>query len=234
MCFDSVPYKETFELRCGHRFYCQGCWKSYLSEKAEAAAATLGTKCIQKGCDARLTRENWESLAKPDDLKRYVALYSITCSRCLLLICIAFWFRYRYFFMKSFVDTNPKLGFCPNPACDRAVRYTGFGRPMDVVECTCGARYCFACGLENHNPVTCEMVTRWRDRNQDEQESLKLIAATSKQCPHCGMPTERMFTTLSLLCMRYPQYDTGNEGCHHMTCRKEVGGCGRECTVTLI
>lgn len=62
---------------------------------------------------------------------------------------------------------------------------------MDVVECTCGARYCFACGLENHNPVTCEMVVRWRDRNQDEQESLKLIAATSKQCPHCGLPTER-------------------------------------------
>lgn len=101
--------------------------------------------------------------------------------------------------MKSFVDTNPKLGFCPNPSCDRAVRYTGFGRPMDVVECTCGARYCFACGLENHNPVTCEQVTRWRDRNQDDQESIKLIAATSKQCPHCGLPTERAAFIYSVL-----------------------------------
>ncbi len=54
------------------------------------------------------------------------------------------------------------------------------------------------------------MMVRWRERNQSDQDSLKLIQATSKPCAHCHMPTER------------------NEGCNHMTCRKEVGGCGKE------
>jgi len=48
----------------------------------------------------------------------------------------------------------------------------------------------------------------WNERNSDDQESMRLIKATSKPCFHCNRPTTR------------------NEGCNHMTCRKETGGCG--------
>jgi hypothetical protein len=39
----------------------------------------------------------------------------------------------------------------------------------------------FACGMEYHNPVTCDMVNKWRERNQDDQASIKLVMASSKQ-----------------------------------------------------
>jgi len=69
-----------------------------------------------------------------------------------------------------------------------------------VVECECGARFCFHCGREKHNPVTCEQLTQWQDRLSSDDESLKMIRATTKPCFHCGWPTER------------------NNGCNHMTC----------------
>lgn len=68
----------------------------------------------------------------------------------------------------------------------------------------------FACGMENHNPVTCDQLSKWQQRNSDDQESIRLVMATSKPCYHCGIPTTRV------------------DGCNHMTCRKEKGGCGGE------
>jgi ariadne-1 len=187
VCFDTIDVKDVPSLACGHALFCRDCWRGYLHDRAETGAATLNTKCMSKGCPVMATGEDWSRLAAPKDLERY-----------------------HFFYMKSFVNSNRKIAFCPNPRCSNAVSYSGFGTPMDVVECTCGARYCFACGLENHNPVTCALVVRWRELNSNDQESIALVKATSKQCPHCGMATER------------------NEGCNHMTCRKEVGGCGGE------
>jgi ariadne-1 len=89
-----------------------------------------------------------------------------------------------------------------NPSCGRAIQFLGAGKPSVVVECACGSRFCFACGFEQHNPITCEMLNKWRERNSDDEESLRLVKATSKQCFHCGFPTER------------------NQGCNHMTCSR--------------
>lgn len=52
--------------------------------------------------------------------------------------------------MKSFVEANRKISFCPNPNCENAVRFLGFGRPVDVVECTCGLRYWSVSSLVSH------------------------------------------------------------------------------------
>eukprot|EP01112_Ceratiomyxa_fruticulosa_P000745 TRINITY_DN1067_c0_g1_i1.p1 TRINITY_DN1067_c0_g1~~TRINITY_DN1067_c0_g1_i1.p1 ORF type:complete len:814 (+),score=189.52 TRINITY_DN1067_c0_g1_i1:311-2752(+) len=83
-------------------------------------------------------------------------------------------------------------------------------RPNDVVECICGTRFCFGCGNEKHNPVSCKQLAEWRLRNQDDKESETVVQATSKPCFHCGIPTERVL------------------GCNHMVCRKNQGGCGGE------
>jgi len=64
--------------------------------------------------------------------------------------------------------------------------------------------------MESHNPVTCDQLSKWQQRNSDDQESIRLVMATSKPCYHCGIPTTRV------------------DGCNHMTCRKEKGGCGGE------
>ncbi len=154
-----------------------------------------------KNCTLRLSPLHWKRMAAPVDYKRY-----------------------QYFYLKQFVESTSNLGFCPNPTCTKVVKFSGLGRPADVVECMCGQKYCFSCCAEAHNPVSCEQLQLWREKNSSDTESIKVqscvavvclcrsflfgcvsdscfkyILATSKQCPHCHMATER------------------NEGCNHST-----------------
>lgn len=90
------------------------------------APATLQTKCMFKGCDAKLTREHWEKLARPKDLQRCVALFSILPPPLFLFLLdnaelTLRSLSFKYFYMKSFIEHNPKLAFCPNPLCENAV-----------------------------------------------------------------------------------------------------------------
>lgn len=188
ICYESVPYDFTFSLNCGHKYYCLDCWKEYLKESTiRSGSQIVNTRCIYPKCTVKLNSDHWKKLAEQKDFDRYM-----------------------YFFTKNYVESDKHLAFCPNATCGNAVKYHGVGRPTEVVECTCGAKFCFSCGREQHSPVSCKMLDQWRLRNEDDQESLRLIQATSKPCFHCGMPTER------------------TQGCNHMTCRKEQGGCGGE------
>ena len=83
------------------------------------------------------------------------------------------------------------------------VQYSGFDKPSEVVECDCGYRFCFACNLENHNPITCQQYTKWKEKIMDEGASLKLLHTIAKQCPHCGLPTERNQGNFYLLFICY-------------------------------
>lgn len=186
VCFE--PTNDFYSLGCGHGPYCSNCWRSYLHEEMMASGSEIiHCKCIAPNCRVKLTFENWKDLASERDYHRY-------------------W----YFITKDYVKCDKHLEFCPNPTCGNAIKYQGIGRPNDVVECHCGTRFCFSCGSEKHNPVSCAQLTEWKSKNNNDQESLKLIKSTCKPCYHCGMQTERI------------------TGCNHMTCRKEQGGCGGE------
>eukprot|EP01132_Coremiostelium_polycephalum_P004667 gene4667-5832_t len=186
ICFESAS--EFYSLRCGHGPYCVPCWRSYLHEEMMASGSeVIHSNCISPNCNSKLTFENWKDLASERDYHRY-------------------W----YFISKDYVQNDRHMIFCPNPICGNAIKYQGVGRPNDVVECHCGVRFCFSCGNEKHNPVSCAQLTEWKSKNNNDQESIKLIMSTTKPCYHCGMPTERV------------------QGCNHMVCRKEQGGCGGE------
>eukprot|EP01091_Cochliopodium_minus_P019664 TRINITY_DN8345_c0_g1_i1.p1 TRINITY_DN8345_c0_g1~~TRINITY_DN8345_c0_g1_i1.p1 ORF type:complete len:668 (+),score=214.72 TRINITY_DN8345_c0_g1_i1:353-2356(+) len=188
ICFDEMPIRDTYALDCGHEFYCKGCWRDNLSQLSNSSALEmLEAKCMKTGCNTKLTSLDWKKNADPKDFERF-----------------------KYFYVKSFVETKKNLSYCPNPSCGNVVQFSGFGKPSDVVECLCGLRFCFSCSLENHNPITCQQFGKWKEKMMDEGASLKLLHTIAKQCPHCGLPTER------------------NQGCNHMTCRKEVGGCSKE------
>lgn len=192
ICYDDYPSDQFFALGCGHAF-CVTCWRDYLGHRANntTAAGMLNTVCMQKDCKLKVNKDLWEKLTMKKDFEKY-----------------------QYFLLKSYVDSDLRLTFCPNPKCDRLLRFTQdlvSYRPREEAMCqSCGSLFCFACGLESHNPITCKQLQNWRQRNEDDEESLKLIKATTKNCFHCGMATIR------------------NEGCNHMTCRKESGGCGGE------
>eukprot|EP00026_Physarum_polycephalum_P004933 Phypoly_transcript_04959.p1 GENE.Phypoly_transcript_04959~~Phypoly_transcript_04959.p1 ORF type:complete len:625 (-),score=55.40 Phypoly_transcript_04959:55-1929(-) len=187
VCLDEKPANEFYALGCAHS-YCRDCWKEYLQGLAltEGAAVTQ-TSCMYPKCTAKLTEKDFEELALPSTLQRYM-----------------------YFLLKEYSEKELHSVFCPNPACGNAVVYSGTGRPTDVVECHCGTRFCFSCGHEKHNPVSCDRLLEWLALLQDDSESLGFIKATSKPCFHCGTFTERI------------------SGCNHMICRRGTGGCGGE------
>ena len=51
---------------------------------------------------------------------------------------------------------NALVRWCPSvPHCGRAIRVEG--ELHCEPECTCGLRFCFACGEDPHSPCTCDM-----------------------------------------------------------------------------
>jgi ariadne-1 len=87
---------------------------------------------------------------------------------------------------------------------------------MVEIKCQCGYLFCFKCLRETHRPCDCEMIQMWEDKSKSEGENTKWLLVNTKQCPQCHKYIEK------------------NQGCNHMTCRKEAGGCGYEfCWICL-
>tara|TARA_B100000795_G_C22717256_1_gene405962 strand:- start:36 stop:1049 length:1014 start_codon:yes stop_codon:yes gene_type:complete len=110
--------------------------------------------------------------------------------------------------LRSFVDVNRSARWCPSSNCSVAVEYTGGGN-LDI-NCKCGHSFCFTCGSEGHRPASCENVGKWMIKNADESENVTWIMANTKACPKCKVNIEK------------------NQGCQHMTCHSNTGGCGHQ------
>lgn len=122
--------------------------------------------------------------------------------------------EYQKALFKNFTEYNSDIKWCPNPKCGLCVRVPG--HYMKEIECECKQTFCFACGNEGHRPCDCQMILRWNEKNQSQSENVKWLKANTKQCPSCHKYIEK------------------NQGCNHMTCRKEAGGCGYEfCWICL-
>jgi len=181
ICLENVPYDATFALACNHRF-CRECYGSHIDSIVSNYGDQILSKCccLQAGCNLLLNSKQIKELATRE------ASYQ----------------RYRYFFIKSYVQHNRQYTFCPSE-CGKAVRLVSdLGNTTDVVECPCGKKFCFACGLEYHNPVSCQQLRFWNKERNEDQSSLDLIMAISKPCPSCGIAIDR------------------TDGCNHITCRK--------------
>jgi ariadne-1 len=115
---------------------------------------------------------------------------------------------------KNFTDNNVDMKWCSAPDCGICVRsISHFGKE---VTCECGNVFCFKCGREGHRPCQCELVEAWQVKNTSESENVKWLEANTKKCPNCHKFIEK------------------NQGCNHMTCRKEASGCGYEfCWICL-
>ena len=116
--------------------------------------------------------------------------------------------------MRNFTESNADIKLCPNPKCDIIVKLPGHG--MIEVKCHCGMTFCFKCLRDGHRPCDCEMIDFWEAKNKSDGENTKWLIVNTKQCPNCHKYIEK------------------NQGCNHMTCRKEAGGCGYEfCWICL-
>lgn len=115
---------------------------------------------------------------------------------------------YVRFKCEHFVLFSKGYRWCPAPGCTFISEFPSLG--MHEIRCPCSYVYCFACGEEAHRPTLCRLMREWQMKNSAESENVRWILANTKQCPNCRKPIEK------------------NQGCNHMTCRKEVAGCGYE------
>lgn len=116
--------------------------------------------------------------------------------------------RYQKLKCDNFISLNPMYRFCPFPGCCYIAEYPNMG--IHEIQCMCTYFFCFSCGEESHRPSNCEIVKEWKVKNSAESENINWILANTKQCPTCRKPIEK------------------NQGCNHMTCSKDYGGCGFE------
>ena len=122
--------------------------------------------------------------------------------------------QYNKCLIRNFTESNSDIKLCPNPKCDVIIKVPGHG--MIEVKCQCGFTFCFNCLRESHRPCDCHMMQYWEDKSRSDGENSKWLIVNTKQCPSCHKYIEK------------------NQGCNHMTCRKEAGGCGYEfCWICL-
>ena len=177
ICGEECTSQDSHSIKpCYHRF-CNICWNQYLTMKiTEGQAAYINCphyKCL--------------SLVQEATVK--------------LMVDEAIYRKYCMFLMKSFVEDNENVKWCPAPNCGNAIT-SDMVSQRKTVSCICSYRFCFQCSEEAHLPATCEQLKLWKKKCQDESETQNWIAANTQECPKCSLPTEK------------------NGGCNHMTCRQ--------------
>lgn len=181
---------ETYTMHCGHGPYCKECWKDHIALVANnrIGSEVLSITCIDPRCTLVLSYHRMEVLATPRDFKRYC-----------------------YFLLRDYIEHHSELQGCPKESCHQYALLVGPTSKINCVEiqCKCKATFCFHCQRGCHRPISCEMLDTWVNKYQDDEENNRVLNAISKQCPHCGIATERI------------------DGCNHMVCSVEIGGCGK-------
>eukprot|EP01089_Gocevia_fonbrunei_P016035 TRINITY_DN4881_c0_g2_i1.p1 TRINITY_DN4881_c0_g2~~TRINITY_DN4881_c0_g2_i1.p1 ORF type:complete len:511 (-),score=87.18 TRINITY_DN4881_c0_g2_i1:29-1561(-) len=188
VCTDEFKNKDSFALPCGHR-YCSTCWTYYLEIAIKDGAECIIKKCMAPNCNSVVHEEAYKKIVSPELFERY-----------------------KKYLLRSFVEDNPKVKWCPAPGCGCSIRCER-GNRKESVTCKCGFSFCFQCAdLEtgNHMPADCDQVDKWRQKAADESENVTWMIANTKKCPQCRSPIEK------------------NGGCMHMTCHRNSGGCGFE------
>jgi len=85
---------------------------------------------------------------------------------------------------KSFVREMKGLRPCPATDCEFVIK-AEVSAPREV-ECKCGKRFCFGCGLNFHRPAPCSVMQRWEQKRSVEGESLAFLSKNTKSCPKCN------------------------------------------------
>lgn len=182
ICCDDEPGLETYAMKCGHR-YCASCYRQYLESKIKDEGEATRIQCPAEKCTRIVDSKSVKVLVLSEVYTRYEELLN-----------------------RTYVDDKPNLRWCPAPDCEYAVE-CGIGqsqlhRIIPTVLCGKSHRFCFGCGLSDHQPCPCSLVKKWLKKCEDDSETANWISAHTKECPKCVSTIEK------------------NGGCNHMTCRK--------------
>ncbi|KAG9286773.1 hypothetical protein G9A89_012323 [Geosiphon pyriformis] len=182
ICCNDDKNLETLALSCNDRF-CRDCYEHYLTQKIKEEGESRRILCMANNCNV-IVDEKTVALAVKKDVQA----------------------RYRTLLNRTYVDDNDYLRWCPAPSCEYAIEchvpQTSLISIVPTVECDCHHRFCFGCGVADHQPSICALVKRWIKKCEDDSETANWISAHTKECSKCHSTIEK------------------NGGCNHMTCRK--------------
>jgi len=177
ICAEETSADEATALSCQHRF-CNSCWRDYLTMKIQEGEST-SLHCPHFKCNLRVDDSIVKKLVEPEVYDKFIR-----------------------FVIKSFVEDNGSIKWCPTPDCGNAIAADLIVGITDV-RCVCGYRFCFSCHREAHSPAFCEHMKRWEEKCRDDSETLNWVNANTKICPgKCDSAIEK------------------NGGCNHMICRQ--------------
>ncbi|KAK7202999.1 RING finger protein [Myxozyma melibiosi] len=182
ICCEDREGLMTFALECDHRF-CAECYRQYATQKIVDEGESRNITCAGD-CTVVMNDSAIKTLVEPQVYGRYQTLLH-----------------------RTFVLDNEHLIWCPAPNCEYAVKCDDVSAKdltsvVPTVTCKCGHRFCFGCGLPDHQPSICALVKKWIKKCEDDSETANWISAHTKECPKCRATIEK------------------NGGCNHMTCRK--------------
>ena len=207
ICFDDdIPCEEMAALAmCGIHRFCLPCWQTYIVTAVADGAGCLSLRCPEPSCHAAVEDERIVAVLMPDGEQASMARLSKEDMAALSLpgtsakegssrasamenkgdghaepmplpVAAVHFNRQR---MRSFVEVNEQVKWCPSPGCHFAVAVdnpssstsaahlseTVSTVSRDVV-CKCGHDFCWNCQEEPHRPVQCEVVRKWVSKNR--------------------------------------------------------------------
>ena len=196
ICGDDSPDLFLCGMSCDHCF-CRDCYRMHMEVKIADGNEALFMKCPMKDCNVSIS---------PQMVEGYCT-YEM-------------WNKYRQTMLRHYILSKKNIRYCRNERCgslilrdQSSIEIVSFERNPEFLcfnimneiglECrTCSMRMCFNCGEEDHYPILCESLQKWKEMDRQEGQSMNWILINTKKCPKCKFPIEK------------------NQGCRHMHCRQ--------------
>ena len=186
--------RATHALACGH-YFCVACWTAYIitgqDHLADLSCPGKDGK-TGKRCGQLMNEDLIRSVGSPELLEQYQKEY---CN--------------------AFVFAEQTTKFCPGN-CGRIINYPSLRSRIRAIQCTCGARFCWGCHEEPHNPMSCANRTAW---------------LVTERALFKGLSTEELWAAQNIKpCPKCKKNIFKDGGCLHMTCRDDgvTKGCKYE------
>lgn len=158
ICFDS---KLITGFYCGH-FFCYECLNSYLSTRFREENEAF-PKCATPDCLMLATDDVVLKILSDEKEKDF----------------------YRKLVIKTIVDSNPYLKWCPGNDCNNIAQCKTTN--PQTIKCQCGTYFCFSCTSDSHDPLPCSYLKKWIKKCEGDSLTMKWVSCNTKDCPKCNV-----------------------------------------------
>ncbi|KAL5711400.1 RBR-type E3 ubiquitin transferase [Ranunculus cassubicifolius] len=178
ICFEDYDFSVMFNANCDHLF-CKSCYGVYVSTSIKDGPGCLTLRCPEPKCRSAVDQDMVERLVYDGTEKE----------------------KYFSYLVRSYVEANRIMKWCPAPGCDYAVEFTGDDDENHEAECKCTYSFCWNCVEDVHRPVDCDTVAKWILKNKSEAENVTWMIVNTKPCPKCKKPIEKNHGCMRMRCL---------------------------------